>query len=375
MEVAARPPTTLYRRIAVSFVVLVALILLAVLYVSTVQATIRVKPVSEVVKAELLLDVVEIPTQPNEVRGRVVSGTLGKSETFKPSGEGTKQAEGTARGTVTIKNTSGSAQALVVNTRLLSKEGVLFRLDADVSVPANGSVQAKVHADKPGVAGDSGPTTFTIPGLNEAKQKQVFAESTEAFSGGVRSIKVISQADIDGAAATLKAALEGEAKEMLRETVSNLYSGEAFGTEVVEVTPSVEPGVEADEFSVEMSVKVTGVFFDRKTVEDLAVARLYQSLGAGRRFAGINTQSLQASIDKADLEGEQASINVYLDGRAVPSAASAALDPGRFVGKSPAEVKSMLVLEGVALDVQVDLSPFWVRKVPRLKDHIYVEIE
>ena len=374
-EPVARPPLRLYRHIAVSFVVLVALILLAVLYVSTVQATIRVRPVAEVVKANLLLDVVKIPTQPTEVRGRVVSGTLGKSETFAANGEGAKQAEGTARGTITVKNSSGTSQALVVNTRFLSKEGVLFRLDQAVTVPANGSVQAKAHADKPGVSGDIAPTTFTIPGLNESRQKQVTGESTAAFTGGVRMVKAISQEEINAAVAKLKGTLEEDAKAMLRETVNHLYTGEVFQTEVTQEKASVDPGIEADNFSVDMTVKVSGVFFDKKTVEDLAVARLYQSLGAGRTFAAINFQSLQTSADKVDLAGEQASIQVYLDGRAVPSAASQALDPARFVGKSGAEVKSMLVVEGVALDVQVELSPFWVRRVPRLKDHIYIEIE
>ena len=39
------------------------------------------------------------------------------------------------------------------------------------------------------------------------------------------------------------------------------------------------------------------------------------------------------------------------------------------------EVKTLLLGEGVAEAVRVEFFPFWVRTVPQLKDHIYIEIE
>ena len=39
------------------------------------------------------------------------------------------------------------------------------------------------------------------------------------------------------------------------------------------------------------------------------------------------------------------------------------------------EVNKLLLEEGVATTVSVEFFPFWVRHVPRLKDHIYIEIQ
>src|SRR3989338_10969134 len=130
------PSLRLYRRIAVSFLVVVILVLLAVVYLSTMRATIHVKTTAETVKTEFLLDVVKIPTRPTEVRGRVASGVLEKTGTAKPSGDGTAMVDAIAHGSVIVQNTSASAQELVIRTRLLSPEGILFRIDDTVYIPA-----------------------------------------------------------------------------------------------------------------------------------------------------------------------------------------------------------------------------------------------
>lgn len=365
----------LYRRIAVTFLVIVLFVLLAVVYLSTMRATIRVKTTVETVKTEFLLDVVKIPTRPTEVRGRVVSSIFEKAETAKQSGDGTTMVDAIANGTVTIKNTSWSEQDLIVRTRLLSPDGVLFRIDETINIPARSEKTVSAHADKPGISGNVGPTKFTIPGLALARQELVYAENTEPFTGGVVATKAIVQADIDAAIAVLKTGLETEAKAMLRETVGTMYTGETFQTEVLEQTSSVKPGASADAFNVRMKARVTGIFFDRNTAEEVAATRLYNELGSGRRFVDINMDGLQLVADKVNVTDETASLRVYLDGRTVASTTSEKLDQSRFAGMTGEEVKQALVSDGIAEEVKVEFFPFWVKRVPRLTDHIFVEIE
>jgi hypothetical protein len=372
--VAPAPSLKMYRRIAVGFVVAVALMLGAVLYVSGVSATIVVMPVKETVKAEFLADVVKTPTKETEVRGRVVSATVGKSSTFEPSGEGV-EVEEKAGGTVVLYNVSSRPQPLVATTRLLSPAGVLFRLDSAVSVPANGSVEAGVHADLPGAAGNIGPSSFTIPGLNAARQKEVYAESKMAMTGGVRRVSVVSQSDIDRSALSLRSALEEEVKAVLREQVGTALAGEAFTFEIIEQATDVPAGTEASVFTLTMNVKATGVFFDHQALQTVAERKLYGQLASGKEFVVLDLETLQVTVDKVDLPAETANLRVYLDGQAVPSATSAALDPGNFVGLSASEVREKLVGGGVATDVSVQFTPFWVTTVPQLKDHVFVEIE
>jgi len=378
-EMTAPPPINaslrLYRRIAVGFVLLVAIVLGIVLYVSTVQATIRISPVTQTLSAEVLLDVVPTPTRENEIRGTLVSGKLNRTETFQPSGEGAKEVEGTARGTVTIYNTSTSAQALVATTRLLSPDGILFRIDSAVNVPAGGSAEVAVHADLPGKTGDIGPTRFTIPGLSAALQELIYAESTKAFTGGFAKVAVISQGDIDRAAADLKAKLEEDGKAMLRQEVGEGLAGESFTSEVLEMTTSVVAGSEAASFDVSLTVQVIGVFFDRDAAGVIALRELYEKLGPGREFVDVNEDGLQATVEKYDVVTKAVNVRVYVDGLAAVSTTSASLDPARFVGKTEEEVREMLVAEGIAKDVEIEFVPSWAKRVPTLKDHILIERE
>lgn len=369
------PSLNMYRRIAVGFVVAVALMLGAVLFVSSVSATIRVTPVKTTLKTEFLADVVKTPTKDTEVRGAVVSATVGKSGTYAPSGQGTKQVEAKAAGTVVIHNTSSKAQPLVATTRLLTADGVLFRIDDDVSVPAGGSVETTAHADVAGATGDIPPSRFTIPGLSESLQALIYADSSLPFVGGVSVVSVVSQQDIDQSALTLRNELEEQAKAALRAQANETFSGEAYSFEILEQTSDVQAGAEAGAITLSMSVKATAVYFDKDALQGIAARKLYAELQPGQEFAALDGDAVQVSVDKADSATGLANVHVYLDGEATVSAASKSLEPGQFAGLSAADVKSLLLKEGTATDVSVTFTPFWIARVPQLKDHVNVEIE
>jgi len=370
----AAVPLIMYRRIALTFIVLVAAALLAVLYLSTVQAVIHVDSTEEPITTEFVANVYETPTRETDVRGAVLSGTLGRTETFEPTGESSKTVEDIARGTVMIYNNLTFAQSLVATTRLLSESGVLFRLEKAVSVPAGGSVEAEVYADVAGESGNIEPTRFSIPGLSAARQESVYATSSEGFTGGIYSVAVVSQEELDAAALDLEGKLLEDAKAMLITEAGEAFSGQSYDVEVVEKTFSIEPDTEAQSFNVTLSLKVTAVFFDQEALGKIAVAKLYEGLGQGQEFVNVSAESLQVSVEAVDEEAGQANILVSLAVPAITSRTSDALQVGRFVGMSEQEVRDSLVGEGVATDVTVEFFPFWVRSVPRLKDHIYIEI-
>ncbi|MBI4592341.1 hypothetical protein HY733_02750 [Candidatus Uhrbacteria bacterium] len=371
----AAVPLIMYRRIALTFIVLVAAALLAVLYLSTVQVVIHVDSTEEPITTEFVANVYEVPTRTTDVRGAVVSGTLGRTQTFEPTGESAKTVDDIARGTVTIYNNLTFAQALVATTRLLSESGVLFRLESAVTVPAGGSVDAQVYADVAGESGNIEPTRFSIPGLSATRQESVYATSTEAFTGGVYSVAVVSQAELDAAASELESSLLEDAKAMLITEAGEIFSGQSYDVEVVEKTFSIEPDTEAQSFDVTLTLKVTAVFFDQEALGKIAVAKLYEGLGQGQEFMNADASNMVVTVEAVDEEAGQANILVSLAVPAITSRTSEALQVGRFVGMSEDEVRELLVGEGVATDVTVEFFPFWVSSVPRLKDHIYIDIQ
>ncbi|MFC1787700.1 baseplate J/gp47 family protein [Patescibacteria group bacterium] len=368
------PTLRLYRRLSVTFVVLVAIVLGIVIYISTTQATIRIKPIEEKVSTEFILDIVKTPTHDNEIRGRVVSTTLGQKAEFEPSGEGAEKTEGIATGVMTIVNETNIDQALVKTTRLLTSDQVLFRIDEYVNVPAKGKAQVTAHADEPGAAGDIAPTKLTIPGLPTDLQKVIYAENSESFTGGVSTKAVVSQVDIDKSMATLQQKITAEAEEALKTEVGELFDGEAFYATVVSEESTVEPGAEAAIYEVSQTLQVVGVFFDQEALGEVALLKLYEQLEKGTSFSDINTGGLEATVEKFNAEDEKANMRVKLEGTAIASTTSAALDPSSFIGLSEKEVKDKLIKGNLAKEVEVIFFPFWVKKVPQLRDHIYIEI-
>lgn len=365
-------PLMMYKKIAVTFVVVVAVILIAVLYLSSVQAIIRVQPIQRAVSSDLVVRIADIPTKNSEIKGVVKRGSIGKIKTFSGVGAGAKEVEGVSTGEVTLINEMSISQPLVKTTRLLTPEGVLFRISEDVTVPANGSVTVKAYADKKGVSGDIEPSKFTIPGLNVAKQKLVYAESLVAFTGGMQKITVVSKEELDASAEALKNELLEDAEEMLRKEAGDTFEGKVFSVKVDELSFSIESDVEAANYDVQMEITVNGVFFDKEALQAVVVKNLYEGLGQGEEFVIVDPEKISVVIDQID--DHNASLHATLNSSVITSRTSKALDVSRFVGLDEQEVKDLLLVENVATSVEVDFSPFWVKKVPRLKDHIYIEL-
>ena len=84
---------------------------------------------------------------------------------------------------------------MVATTRLLTSEGVLFRLKDRVNVPAGGEIEVEVYADQSGIASEIGPSQFTIPGLRTDLQKLIYAVSKESMKGGIKKTGVLSVDD------------------------------------------------------------------------------------------------------------------------------------------------------------------------------------
>jgi hypothetical protein len=107
----------------------------------------------------------------------------------------------------------------------------------------------------------------------------------------------------------------------------------------------------------------------------MATRKLYEGLGQGQTFVNVDPSMMVVDLDAVDEEAKEANVHVSLSAMALTSTTSQALEVGRFVGLTENEVRDLLVGEGVATDVEVNFFPFWISHVPRLKDHIYIEIQ
>ncbi len=371
-----RPSLKLYRRIAVTFVVFTFLTLAAVVYLSFSRATVHVVSEARAISTTFVADVVVAPVEDTDIQGVVVSNVFEQAtEKTIEVGTSTKHVEGKARGMVTIYNKTGKAQPLVATTRLLTPENILFRIDSGVTVPANGSVEVTVHADEPGAAGEIGPGTFTIPGLSVSLQTSIYAESVVAFTGGVEQVGVVTQEDLDAAAEALQAEMIAAARDTLRLEANGTYTGEAFFPEVMEKKSDTPPGTESGVVRISMKLRVIAVFFDQDMLQQIAEAKLYEQVPKGIDLRKTNADQLHVNVDHYDLEAQLANLSVTIAGEGELAATSDVFNKDQMLGKSAGEVERMLESSDAIKDVEIRFTPFWLKRMPTLKDHIRIIVE
>ncbi|MBI4133744.1 hypothetical protein HY478_03955 [Candidatus Uhrbacteria bacterium] len=370
------PPSRLYRRLAFSFLGAVIALLGVVLYYSFAEVTVIVKPRREALTATLILEVSEEPLE-DTLHGRVRETVLVETRTFPLAGEGGAVVEVPATGRVIIANETSRDQPLVRTTRLLSPELVLFRIAETVTVPARGEVGVEVYADEPGPSGEIGPTRFTIPGLWEGLQDEIYARSDTAMCCGTKTVRTLTLEDIAQADAALTGALLEEARGALREAAAtdSELGGEAFSSEVLEHTSDGEPGEERTEFAMTVKLRVRGVFYDRIRLLEEAREALKNLAGAERELVELDPERMTVTVERSDVATSEARLTVEATGLIVLRPDSAVFRKERLIGLDRAAVESYFRAFSSIESVRIEFRPPWLRRIPRLKDHIEIRIE
>lgn len=371
---APDPSLRLYRRIAFGFVALVTVVLAVVLFLSSMTVTIRITPKPETITAQWIQEIAPEPSTEGILRGVVRSQTISKAETVTPSGGDVKDVPGKAIGTVTLINESTHTQPLVATTRLLTPEGILFRLDRAVTIPAGGQTTASVTADQPGAAGDIGPSRFIIPGLPTVMQKQIYAESDAPMTGGIRRVRTITQEDLDAAAASLRERVIADVRPAL-EADAPIVSSLFVVSEVLKQISDTKPGEESGAFTIAMDLQVYGIWVDTAQLKRLQEAKLYERVSRGQELLLPRTwqETLAWDVETVRSDGS-ARTRLSQTAQAVVSPMHSDVAPERFVGKTQDEIRTQLLSSGIAADASVMFFPPWLPRAPHLLDHIDVVI-
>lgn len=365
-----------YQRIALGFVGITFLMLLAVVYLSVSRATITIVANPSVVATSASLAVVQSPISEGQIAGSVGQVTLTNSRVFSLPQEGARAVEAKSSGIVTIINNTASAQPLVATTRFLSQSGVLFRLDTGVTVPANGQVTARITADQAGASGDIDATTFTIPGLAASLQDKIYGTSSVSMIGGVQYVRTLTEADIADAKTALLADILTEAKTTLSTGLDPALAAQGtYSIEENSVTTDVPVGTETGTFSLTITATVTGVYYDSALVASYARSLLQKRVPEGFVLNSVSEQGVQTTVESANYATGEAQLSIYLDGTAVISGDAPTLSKDRFLGRAPNEVFTLLRSSDAISDVAITFTPFWLQRIPTLKDHIEIIIE
>ncbi|MCE9586594.1 hypothetical protein K8R04_04775 [Candidatus Uhrbacteria bacterium] len=415
---------SVYRRIAYTFIALTVVIVLAVLWLTSVKAEVLVKVKRDRVRLDGVVEVAKEP-KTGQIPGRVVQGVYEKVQEFPVLGAAGEPVDPSklpsptpaptpvptpspvvsesviAKGTVRIVNKYSKSQTLVKTTRLLTSDNKLYRIDAQVVVPPGGTVSVGAYADKPGSQFVlSGPQKFTIPGLFVDIQQYIYAESDAAFQAvPVSSVeatkpvtpppapstapttkpkagKPVTQADLDRAEKTLTDTVLNQAMKSLAGEVGSTTNLEVvYVVKVVDRKFMVRPGDVAENFLASIKLDVTAVYYGKEDMQTLVRSRLRERVPAGREFLPFDSGAITYSLESSDIKAEIASIRVSADAAYRLSPSSPLLQKSVIAGKSKSEAESMLkAVDGVE-SVEIKIQPGWIDSIPSLKDRIDLKVE
>ncbi len=417
---AVGPRSGVYRRIAYTSIALTIVIVVAVLWLTSVRASVTVQVKRESVKLDGVVEVAKDP-KTGQIPGRVVQGVFEKVQEFTVQGEAGAEANPSAnvptpppvttpppviinenviaRGTVKIYNKYSSAQTLVRTTRLLTPDNKLYRIDAQVNIPAGGSVTVAAYADQPGSQYVlTQPTTFTIPGLHDtALQKLIYAETTGPFTATAigtgsktapapapapapvakpKNGKTVVQADLDLAQKTLNDAVMAQAMKALGDEVPEKdHMDVVYVVKVVDSHFMVRPGDIAETFLASVKLDVTAVYYSKDDMQSLVRTRLKEKVPDGREFLPFDGGAITYSLESSDPKTETATIRVSADASYRLSPSSPLLQKTVIAGKSKSEAESILkAVDGVD-SVTIDIRPSWLDTIPTLQDRIDLKVE
>ncbi|MBU1179374.1 hypothetical protein KJ885_00330 [Patescibacteria group bacterium] len=364
----------LFKRIGFGFIGLTVFLLFVVMYMALSRATIIVEPKEEEIKADLLVTVKEENLRSGDVLGKLGKVEVSREAVFTSSGKGVK-VPGTAGGTITIINEYTKNQPLIKTTRFLSEGGVLFRLKEDVTALAGGSVQVEVYADEEGTGGDIGPTTFTIPGLSKSLQSKIYGKSEASMTGGTITVNAIAQKDIDDAAENMRASLLSEAGGKLQTLLNQdqKFTNVVYKDIIKTKEANVKAGDTAENFKLKLELEVVGVAYSA-ALQNQAAKTLSNMIVSDRKLVSSNILELKPTIEKYDMESKSANLKVELVGKTIINANSPVFDKEKLAGMTEEEVKKYLEQYGVQ-NVEIKFFPFWMDKVPKLRDHIKVVVK
>ena len=299
------------------------------------------------------------------------------------SATGEREIGKKAQGQIIIfnKHSSGS-QPLVATTRFLSDNNKLFRLKNDIEVPGAkikqgkaipGRISAVIEADQAGDEYNIETNNFSIPGLPPDKQKNIFAESLEPITGGEsKKITVITSDDLKNAKESLMQEISKETNEEFKSKVSEdkIPIQGAIKNEIIDSKTNGEEEKETRDFRMSIVAKVTAPIVEKEPLQKI----IFEDT---KNFLPENKQMLEQDLidgvkfEIESIEEKKMKIKIILNKKIFTQIDKEEIKKN-ISGKDSSETKNYLMTNPNIYKAEIMLWPFWVKKVPRIKNKIEI---
>ena len=364
---------TSYRKLAVNFLILTVNLIIIILYFSLSQATVQIVPARDTVSHSIAIAIAADPAAsavPLAISGSTTNAEISHTQEFAIDENETEDRQ--ARGTITVFNTTTDRnQLLVANTRFQNDAGTLLKTREQVTVPRGEERTVAAYADKPGASGeiDASAGRFQVVALPHLKDK-IYAEVSEAFTGGTIPVQSLTQPAYDRAQAALEQTLLEKGREAL-EAAGTRVDPSKLSLAVTEVAASAKVGTRnIKSFSMTAKGTVSAFSYDEARAREIIKQELIKQIPPDKLLIAFDENSYSAALNQ-DATSVTASIKAEL----APKIPEAALNQEDIIGMNEEEVRLHFTKITGIRDVQIEFWPFWVRSVPNLADHVNIEVK
>lgn len=363
-----------YKKLVLGFVIIAVVLVGIILYFSASKAVIKITPKVTPIQTDFVADVV---TDGGTI-DKALQGVLFEKEVegaLEGDSTGSKVLSGGTIGKVTLINKRPESQTLVKTTRLLTADGFLLRLSDRVVVPANGEIEVNVYADAPNAFQELAPTKFTIPGLWEGLQSSIYGESRAAIKSTGESIKVVKAVDIARTKDKLTEELYNKAiQDFNSQLPSKNFTTIVVAKKVIDEKVSVETETAVDKFIVNLKLNVILVALNQDEIIKMAGERLRSVVPQNQELLNLNVNNFSYKVQSFDEAKKTVNVKVHVEGDSVIASNHEIFNKEKLSGLSPKGLELYLSNFDEIEKVEVELSPFWVKNIPKLQDHIIITI-
>lgn len=283
-----------------------------------------------------------------------------------------------AHGTVQLVNHTNSEQKIKEQSRLVTSDNRLFYMKTATFVPPNSRAAVAVEAAEAGEAGNIKPQRMTFAALPSDAQSVLYAEATQALTGGSgQTVTVVKDVDLAEAKKTAeqqaRRQVELEIRKEVEQTNGWKVLDESWNSEVKSFEPNAKIDDRKSKIHYKARVGVHALGYEEKALSALLEKLLTDKLDKEYMlFPGRISHTV--TVEKVDWEKNEATIRVRVTHTTIPRFSVDALKD-KLAGRSAAEAQDYLKgLAGVK-KVTMNLTPFWVRSIPRIQNRITIDLQ
>jgi hypothetical protein len=381
------------------------LVLFVIAYVALPGATISIEPASDVVSKAVNVLLEDKPSEGNSLQAYAIETEVETTLAHSATGLITDDSSNAA-GNLTIINIDSIDHPLVKETRFQTEDGIVFRLQEEVVVPAGSASSPSTLVvyvvadplDANGVAvgerGNIGPSKFFLPGLREDSRDVLYGESYSEMTGGTTVSRVqVTEDDLIAAQAKLETELKEQALANLRKEVLAQSNSQGINLKLLEHSDALEygpalinlpyelVGVEQQSFEVTGSMTISGVAYSSDELFTILKAEIVSAKTPGKRLVSVDPDSVTLVVLEANTAANSYKITAQVQGieeyEIDPELEGGSKLAEKIIehvaGKSLEEAEAYIENLPEVNSVEISVWPWWAPRIPTLPENIKIK--